>query len=409
MPGVTNTVLGDQVFIEGSLGIGGLGTQVVSGIRDKAGNPMRATELNGDTLVTIFLGEGFDYGDAPDPNYASRRDNNGPRHKVAEGFSFGSTNTADPDARVPDEDIDDGLVFQSIVSGFTGSFQFSVQGVTLARPAYVGAWIDFNGNGAFDSSEKINIPGRIVNGLNTAVVFGVPADAVTDRPVAARFRLSSDQAAIGSPLGEAIDGEVEDWMVTIGKNPYTNPNNKYDVTGDGFVSPIDVLQIVNYINAGFPSRPTLPPAAVPPYLDVNGDGFINALDVLAVIDFINSNINGGTGSGEGEGSSVGDSWISARSVPQSAPSATPSGNGSTNSSAGSSMHFDRPGVRIAVGSNSSTDRTFANMFGEDSELAFDVIDLTSDELGSDKQTDSSEASADRELVSILGEVLDDLL
>jgi hypothetical protein len=241
------------------------------------------------------------------------------------------------------------------------------------------------------------------------VVFGVPADAVTDRPVAARFRLSSDQAAIGSPLGEAIDGEVEDWMVTIGKNPYTNPNNKYDVTGDGFVSPIDVLQIVNYINAGFPSRPTLPPAAVPPYLDVNGDGFINALDVLAVIDFINSNINGGTGSGEGEGSSVGDSWISARSVPQSAPSATPFGNGSTNSSAGSSMHFDRPDVRIAVGSNSSTDRTFANMFGEDSELAFDVIDLTSDELGSDKQTDSSAASADRELVSILGEVLDDLL
>lgn len=73
------------------------------------------------------------------------------------------------------------------------------------------------------------------------------------------------------------------------------------------------------------------------------------------------------------------------------------------------MHFDRPDVRIAVGSNSSTDRTFANMFGEDSELAFDVIDLTSDELGSDKQTDSSEASADRELVSILGEVLDDLL
>jgi len=409
MPGVTNTVLGDQVFIEGSLGIGGLGTQVVSGIRDKAGNPMRATELNGDTLVTIFLGEGFDYGDAPDPNYASLRDSNGPRHKVAEGFSLGSTNTADPDARVPDEDIDDGLVFQAIVSGFTGSFQFSVQGVTLARPAYVGAWIDFNGNGAFDSSEKINIPGRIVNGLNTAVVFGVPADAVTDRPVAARFRLSSDQAAIGSPLGEAIDGEVEDWMVTIGKNPYTNPNNKYDVTGDGFVSPIDVLQIVNYINAGFPSRPTLPPAAVPPYLDVNGDGFINALDVLAVIDFINSNINGGTGSGEGEGSSLGNSWISAQSV----PSAAPSGNGSTNSSAGSPMHFDRPDVRIAVGSNSSsntsTDRTFANMFGEDSDLAFEVIDLTSDGISSDEQNDSTEANADRELVSILGEVLDDLL
>jgi len=112
MAGVEITVLGDQIFIEGSLGVGGLGTQVVSGIRDKAGNPMRATELNGDTLVTIFLGEGFDYGDAPDPNYSSLRESNGPRHKVVEGFSLGLTNTADPDAKVPDQDQDDGLIFK---------------------------------------------------------------------------------------------------------------------------------------------------------------------------------------------------------------------------------------------------------------------------------------------------------
>jgi hypothetical protein len=49
------------------------------------------------------------------------------------------------------------------------------------------------------------------------------------------------------------------------------------------------------------------------------------------------------------------------------------------------------------------------MFGEDSDLAFEVIDLTSDGISSDEQNDSTEANADRELVSILGEVLDDLL
>ena len=259
--------------------------------------------------MTIFRGEGFDYGDAPDPNYSSLRDSNGPRHKVVEGFSLGLTNTADPDAKVPDQDLDDGLIFDAIVSGFSGSFQFTVQGVTLARPAFVGAWIDFNGNGAFDTSEQINIQGRIVNGLNAPVTFNVPAGSVTDRPVAARFRLSSDQAAVGSPLGEAIDGEVEDWMITIGANPYTNPSNRFDVTGDGFVSPIDVLQIVNYINAGLPSRPTLPPTAVPPYLDVNGDGFINALDVLAVVDEINKNLSGGQG--EGESADDSELWIPA--------------------------------------------------------------------------------------------------
>jgi hypothetical protein len=209
---------------------------------------------------------------------------------------------------------------------------------------------------------------------------------------------------VGSPLGEALDGEVEDWMITIGKNPYTNPSNKYDVTGDGFVSPIDVLQIVNYINAGFPSRPPLPPTAVPPYLDVNGDGFINALDVLSVIDFINSNINGGTG-GEGEGSSfrgvanVGDSWISAQSSNATSSAAVP-------------MVFDRPDVRLAVSSGTaagvqsgfgSTDRTFASMFDDASDLPADVLDFTVASVG------STEDDTDSELVSILGDVLDDLL
>jgi len=395
MTGVTITVLGEQIFVEGSLGVGGLGTQVVSGIRDKAGNPMRATELNGDTLVTIFLGEGFDYGDAPDPNYASLRDNNGPRHKVVDGFSFGSTNTADPDAKVPDQDQDDGLIFNAIVSGFSGSFQFSVEGVSIARPAFVGAWIDFNGNGAFDTSEKINIPGRIVNGLNSPVNFNVPAGSVTNRPVAARFRLSSDQAAVGSPLGEAIDGEVEDWMITISTNPYTNPSNNFDVTGDGFVSPIDVLQIVNYINAGLPSRPPLPPTAVPPYLDVNGDGFINALDVLAVIDYINSNLSGGRG-GEGESGDDSDLWIPAAAL--QATAAAPIASTNSNS------------VSTAVASKSSiraSDLAMASYFS--SSLLNGSLDDSDDLLDWTARSVSQSESTDDRLDLAISQDLDDIL
>jgi len=395
MAGVDITVLGDQIFIEGSLGVGGLGTQVVTGIRDKAGNPMRATELNGDTLVTIFLGEGFDYGDAPDPNYASLRDSNGPRHKVVDGFSLGLTNTADPDAKVPDQDQDDGLVFNAIVSGFTGSFQFTVQGVTLARPAFIGAWIDFNGNGNFDTAEKINIPGRIVNGLNSPVTFNVPAGSVIDRSVAARFRLSSDQAAVGSPLGEAIDGEVEDWMITIGSNPYTNPTNRFDVTGDGFVSPIDVLQIVNYINAGLPSRPTLPPTAVPPYLDVNGDGFINALDVLAVIDEINKNLSGGRG-GEGEANDSSDLWVPA--VALETRTSEPIASSTSSKSASSS----------SVGSTSrSSDLVMANYFS--STLMASTLDDSDDLLDWTARSVSGSKSSDDGLDLALSQDLDDIL
>jgi parallel beta-helix repeat protein len=395
MAGVDITVLGDQIFIEGSLGVGGLGTQVVTGIRDKAGNPMRATELNGDTLVTIFLGEGFDYGDAPDPSYASLRDSNGPRHKVVDGFSLGLTNTADPDAKVPDQDQDDGLVFNAIVSGFSGSFQFTVQGVTLARPAFIGAWIDFNGNGSFDTAEKINIPGRIVNGLNSPVTFNVPAGSVIDRSVAARFRLSSDQAAVGSPLGEAIDGEVEDWMITIGSNPYTNPTNRFDVTGDGFVSPIDVLQIVNYINAGLPSRPTLPPTAVPPFLDVNGDGFINALDVLAVIDEINKNLSGGRG-GEGEANDSSDLWVPAVALETRTSEPIASSTSSKSASSGSTKSASR-----------SSDMVMASYFG--SSLTSSLLDGSDDLLDwTDRSSTNSDASDDR-LDLALSQELDDIL
>ena len=395
MAGVTITVLGDQIFVEGSLGVGGLGTQVVSGIRDKAGNPMRATELNGDTLVTIFLGEGFDYGDAPDPNYASLRENNGPRHKVVDGFSLGLTNTADPDSKVPDQDQDDGLIFNSIVSGFSGSFQFTVQGVSVARPAFVGAWIDFNGNGAFDTSEKINIPGRIVNGLNSAVTFNVPSGSVTDRAVAARFRLSSNQAAIGSPIGEAIDGEVEDWMITIGANPYTNPINRFDVTGDGFVSPIDVLQIVNYINAGLPSRPPLPPVAVPPFLDVNGDGFINSLDVLNVIDFINSNLSGGRG-GEGEAADQADLWIPAPAMEALASQSIASTIGSNAASTVSTKSAGR-----------SSDLAMASYFS--SSLTGNLMDDSDDLLDWTASSVSGSESNDNRLDLALSRELDDIL
>ena len=296
---------------------------------------------------------------------------------------------------MPDQDQDDGLIFNAIVSGFSGSFQFTVQGVTLARPAFVGAWIDFNGNGSFDTSEKINIPGRIVNGLNSPVTFNVPAGSITDRAVAARFRLSSDQAAVGSPLGEAIDGEVEDWMITISSNPYTNPTNRYDVTGDGFVSPIDVLQIVNYINAGLPSRPPLPPIAVPPYLDVNGDGFINALDVLAVIDEINKNLSGGRG-GEGEAGDSSDLWIPAVALESRTTEPIVSSSVSSSSLSGSTKSASR-----------SSDMVMASYFG--SSLESSLFDGSDDLLAwTDRSSTDSNASDDR-LDLALSQELDDIL
>jgi hypothetical protein len=107
------------------------------------------------------------------------------------------------------------------------------------------------------------------------------------------------------PTGEAPAGEVEDYLVTLQQNPWQNPVIHCDVNNDGGVSPMDVLLVINYINA-HPGAPTLLPTSRPndmPYLDVNGDGYVTAADVLAVINYVNQQ-NSQSGSGEGEAASL---------------------------------------------------------------------------------------------------------
>ncbi len=63
-----------------------------------------------------------------------------------------------------------------------------------------------------------------------------------------------------------------------------NPNNRFDVSGDGHVSAIDALKVIIAINDG------VTPTDGPPYVDVTGDGFVSSRDVLLVINHINSQI-----------------------------------------------------------------------------------------------------------------------
>ena len=312
LPGVQLTQLDSTVLIEGARGVAGLGAVPVNGIRDLAGNAMRATENDGKTLITIFLGEGLDYGDAADPIYATKKASNGPRHTVVSGFSIGPTVTSDADARVVDLDSDDGVTVLSLTASFGGSIIVNVQGISIARPAYVNAWLDTNGNGLFESSEKIPVSGRIGEGNNAITIPRglIPGSANTSTQVALRVRMSS-QEVLG-PTGAAPDGEVEDYYVNINRNPYTNPSNRLDVNGDGGVSPLDVLQLVNYINFNGSGPLPFPTAFTPPpFLDVNSDGFVTPLDVLAVINFINGQTSGGGAEGEGDSA---DQWISAASL-----------------------------------------------------------------------------------------------
>jgi subtilisin-like proprotein convertase family protein len=81
---------------------------------------------------------------------------------------------------------------------------------------------------------------------------------------------------------------------------YQNPRNRLDVDNDGDVSPLDVLQIINDIEANqFRDLPTNVGETVP-YIDTNGNSKVDPLDVLDVINFLNL---GAGESAEGEQSS----------------------------------------------------------------------------------------------------------
>jgi CSLREA domain-containing protein len=93
------------------------------------------------------------------------------------------------------------------------------------------------------------------------------------------------------------DGKVA-WYEHQSLASHTNPDIAEDVDGNGSVGPLDVLWIINEINANGPHTLPSPPGAPfpPPFLDVDGNGSVTANDVLLVINHLNSQF----GAGEGE-------------------------------------------------------------------------------------------------------------
>ena len=77
-----------------------------------------------------------------------------------------------------------------------------------------------------------------------------------------------------------------------------NTANQFDVNGDGLVTAIDPLLVINFLERA-PTIPSpVPPGAVgPAYLDVNGDGLISTSDALQVMNEL-TRLPGGSGEGE---------------------------------------------------------------------------------------------------------------
>jgi uncharacterized repeat protein (TIGR01451 family) len=171
-----------------------------------------------------------DWGDAPAP-YPTTAAENGANHLLTGSRSvlLGSCIDGDsnglPTANATGDDLapgypvygscngdddEDGVIFAgSLLPGSTAELQ-----VTAGGACTLSAWIDFNADGDWDDTDEELFPGgQIIAGGINQLSITVPAGAVVGSTYA-RFRCTTD-GAVGY-LGQASDGEVEDYQVTIG-------------------------------------------------------------------------------------------------------------------------------------------------------------------------------------------------
>ena len=323
--GIDALNVGERVLVENnteSYSFSLAGTSVITErVSDKVGNEAASADL---APMVIYMGGSFDWGDAPAP-YTTLAADGGPRHLTDEGFALWIDDpndltdrsvTFESDARIPDQDDDNGVrVAGSLRPGFSVNVEVGIHNLD-GRDFYLDAWFDWNANGIFENTEVYRYgsagSGRSVlaSNLTNVISVPVPADAaLTD--IYARFRLSEDDN-LGA-VGLADSGEVEDFRLIVDNNPFRNPVNRFDVNDSQAVTPLDALVVVNAIgrNDGN-SIPLDDPALLaqlpplPRYPDVSGDGLVSAVDALQVINELSRIISGQSGSGEGE-------WIAAAS------------------------------------------------------------------------------------------------
>ena len=150
-----------------------------------------------------------------------------------------------------------------------------------------------------DASPSSGITGvTVVVGGQTlaATVTGNTWSAVVETPLADG---TYDVAATAADAAgnTAADGTANELVVNT--HPWHNSADPCNVDGRSGVEPVDVLLVINYINAhGSGPLPAPGPNTPPPYVDVNADNEVTPVDVLLVINWINSQTIGGSGEAE---------------------------------------------------------------------------------------------------------------
>ena len=209
-------------------------------------------------------------------------------------------------------------------SGFTGTDTFSYtlrdsNGAT-SNPATVTITVEANrGNTApvanddyiaSVSGATVNIPvlnndsdsGSSLSGENIEIVSQSPNGVAEVIGNSIRYTPDSGSSVgvdtltyrVTDSEGASSNATVNIYRVLAGA-AWQNPVNELDVNGDGTISPLDALQVINNFDASlsFPSSTPTLSGGPPPFVDVDNNGTVSPLDALLVINALNDDVSSG--------------------------------------------------------------------------------------------------------------------
>jgi subtilase family serine protease/regulation of enolase protein 1 (concanavalin A-like superfamily) len=167
----------------------------------------------------------LDFGDAPaESGYPTVLGQDGARHWIWSSGPWlgdrGDRPDIDPDGQLDahalgddhdGNDDEDGVEIPALVQGEEVFLAIEVQPAAGLPEACVDAWIDFNGDGAWQHPDEQVFAGCLTAGIHE-IPIAPPPDAVPGMTFS-RFRISTASGLL--PTGAAEDGEVEDHEVAI--------------------------------------------------------------------------------------------------------------------------------------------------------------------------------------------------
>ena len=170
--------------------------------------------LGSSTQAILSDEYGADFGDAPAP-FRTKLSQHGASHfqSSADSPRLGSSVTYESDGQANSQANadagDDGVTFGTLNAGqLDATLTVNVQG----GAGKIDAWIDFNGDGSWDGPNERLLAGASVSVGDNLLSFDVPSWA---KPGATYSRVRISSTGNLGPGGLALDGEVEDQIVTI--------------------------------------------------------------------------------------------------------------------------------------------------------------------------------------------------